>query len=100
MNSGCPGHAGWRQRPAGRCSMIRKRLLSLLLVFATSPLTLAHSSFGHVRGVVRDPQHRTVKDARITLRARESALALTAQTDDSGVFAIQGIPIGEYVLSV
>jgi outer membrane cobalamin receptor len=80
--------------------MIRRGLLSFLLLSATGTLALSHSSFGHIRGVVRDPQQRTVKDAQITLKARQSALVLSARTDDSGAFAIQGIPIGEYTLSV
>src|SRR5262249_46134143 len=80
--------------------MIRKALFSFLLIFATGLPGLSHSSFGHIRGVVRDPQERVVKGARVTLRARQSALLLSAETGEAGEFSIQGIPIGEYVLSV
>jgi outer membrane cobalamin receptor len=56
--------------------------------------------FGDVRGVVRDPQQRVIKDAKITLRARASELTLIGQTDDQGAFLLRGVPVGEYLVMI
>ncbi len=58
------------------------------------------SVFGDVRGVVRDPQQRVIKDAKITLRSRASELTLFAQTDDQGAFLLRGVPVGEYLVMI
>ena len=74
------------------------------LFIATLVLFCAASSsasvFGDVRGVVRDPQQRVIKDAKITLRSRTSELTLFAQTDDQGAFLLRGVPVGEYLVMI
>src|SRR5713226_7302096 len=74
------------------------------LFIATLMLSCAASSrasvFGDVRGIVRDPQQRVIKDAKITLRSRASELTLFAQTDDQGAFLLRGVPVGEYLVMI
>jgi outer membrane cobalamin receptor len=70
---------------------------ALLLSFAA---TSKASVFGDLRGVVRDPQQRLIRDAKITLRSRSSELTMTGLTDDAGAFVFRGVPIGEYLVTV
>jgi len=58
------------------------------------------SVFGDIRGIVHDPQHRPIKAARVTLRARASDFSKTEETDNNGEFLFRSVPIGEYFLSV
>jgi len=68
---------------------------SLLLVVSISNATI----FGTVRGLVHDPQHRPVADARVVLKAKASAFALTAQSDANGEFHFDGVPVAEYTVT-
>ena len=58
------------------------------------------ASPGDVRGIVHDPQHRPVKGAKVSLRARASDYSQTAQTNDQGEFSFRAVPLGEYVVTV
>src|SRR5712664_1016900 len=73
------------------------KLLAALL-FLSVP-TLA-TIFGTVRGIVHDPQHRPVADATVTLKAKTSDYAQTAQTDAEGGFHFDAVPLGEYSVTV
>jgi outer membrane cobalamin receptor len=80
--------------------MTTKRALCLALMLMICFVGALATVLGDVRGVVRDPQQRVIKDARISLRARASEFSLTAQTGDDGAFYFRTVPIGEYVLTV
>jgi len=69
---------------------------SLLLVVSISSATI----FGTVRGLVHDPQHRPVPDARVVLKAKASAFALTAQSNANGEFHFDSVPVAEYTVTV
>jgi hypothetical protein len=56
--------------------------------------------FGTVRGIVHDPQHRPVSDAKVTLQANQSAYTLSAQTDAEGQFHFDAVPLGAYTVTV
>ena len=58
------------------------------------------SSLGNVRGVVRDPQQRPVKNATVTLRARHSDYLQSVQTNDGGEFSFRAAPLGEYTVTI
>ena len=70
-----------------------------LLILATSLPAFA-TVFATVRGVVHDPQHRPIANARVTLQAADSAFALNAATDSDGAFELPQAPIGLYRLQV
>src|ERR1700720_2288274 len=71
-------------------------VLYLVVLVSISNATI----FGSVRGVVHDSQHRPIPDVQITLKAKDSAFTLTAQTDLNGDFHFDAVPVGEYVISV
>jgi len=71
-----------------------------LFVLMMSCSNVGASLLGDVRGVVRDPQRRLIKDAKITLHARASEFSVTALTDDDGLFLFRTVPIGEYLITV
>ena len=56
--------------------------------------------FGTVRGVVHDPQHRPVADAKVILKAKTSDYTQSMQTDTEGQFQFDAIPLGEYTVEV
>jgi TonB dependent receptor/Carboxypeptidase regulatory-like domain/TonB-dependent Receptor Plug Domain len=78
--------------------MRRTLLLSVLVLFFGSALLA--TVFGTVRGIVHDPQHRPVSDAKIVLQARNSAYNQTAQTDAEGQFHFDAVPLGAYTVTV
>lgn len=55
---------------------------------------------GTLRGVVRDPTGALVPDAKVTLKEMHTDWMQTAQTDSSGAFVINAVPLGEYTLTV
>lgn len=56
--------------------------------------------FGAVRGVVHDPDHRPIVGASVVLKAANSDWARTTTTDANGEFRIEGVPLGDYVITV
>ncbi len=79
--------------------MTRSRvILTTALFFAT---TAAFATiFGAVRGVVHDPQHRPIQGAMVMLKAKASDWGKSVTTDASGEFQFNGVPLGEYSVSV
>ena len=55
---------------------------------------------GTVRGVIHDPQHRPVPDAMVMIKAKSSEWSSTVNSDANGNFTFQGVPVGEYVVTV
>jgi hypothetical protein len=78
------------------------RLPSLLVIplLVIAALPARATVFATVHGVVHDTQHHPIANARVTLRAIESAFALTAVTGSSGEFTLASAPLGDYHLSV
>jgi hypothetical protein len=58
------------------------------------------SIFGAVRGVVHDPQHRPIRGAQITLKARNSDWTRSSHSNDNGEFNFASVPIGDYSVAV
>jgi hypothetical protein len=75
-------------------------------VFLATALLLASSLpayatiFGSVRGVVHDPQHRPIQGAHLTLKAQNSDLTQSQDSDDNGGFVFISVPIGNYTVTV
>src|SRR6266853_68095 len=68
----------------------------LYVVFLLVALPAFATVFGTVRGIVHDPQHRPVQEVTVTLKAKTSSYAQTAQTDANGEFHFDAVPLGEY----
>ncbi len=72
---------------------------ALLLILA--PATFVRATvFGKVGGVVHDPHHRPIGDARVTLHAAHSGFVETQQTNQNGEFQFQTVPLGKYTISI
>jgi outer membrane cobalamin receptor len=73
--------------------------LTIAAIFVFAPWARAEI-FGTVRGVVHDPQHRPVPDAKVELKSTTSGLAQTTQSDQNGEFTFNPVPLGEYEVTV
>ena len=69
-----------------------------VLLLAAVPLFA--TIFGTVRGIVHDPQHRPVANARVTLKARNSDYVQTVKADAEGNFHFDAVPVGKCSVSV
>jgi len=54
------------------------------------------SIFGSVHGLIHDPQHRPVQDAKATLRSSTSEWAQSTVSNEAGEFVFENVPLGEY----
>jgi TonB dependent receptor/Carboxypeptidase regulatory-like domain/TonB-dependent Receptor Plug Domain len=79
--------------------MFRRKVLTV-----AAGLLIAHTAFasayGVVRGVVHDPQHRPIQDAMVMLKAKSSEWFKSVTTDSHGEFQLNGIPLGEYSVTI
>src|SRR5271154_2488131 len=75
------------------------RLLTLAGLLLNAVCVFANI-YGAVRGVVHDPQHRPISDAMIMLKAKTSEWTKTVNTDASGEFQMNAVPLGDYSVSV
>lgn len=58
------------------------------------------SIFGVVRGIVHDPQHLPVQGATVTVKAKSSDWSKSTTTDSNGQFALNAVPIGEFIVTI
>ena len=77
-----------------------RRLLALLVALALGAPAAHASLFSEVSGIVHDLQHHPLPASGVRLRARNSAFAISAETDRNGGFHFPSVPFGEYVLTV
>ena len=70
-----------------------------LVLAALTPLGFA-TVFGTVRGVVHDPQHHPIDQAKVTLQAIDSQYQLAANTTSDGDFHFDAVPLGLYTVTV
>jgi hypothetical protein len=75
------------------------RIVVLAIWLALSVAAPA-STVGSVRGVVHDPQHHPVQGAMVMLKAKASDWSATINSDASGEFHFNAVPLGEYIVSV
>ena len=77
---------------------MRPAHIPLLILALTLPA--AASTVGSVRGVIHDPQHRPVQNAMVMLKAKSSDWSATTNSDASGEFIFNAVPLGEYSVTV
>ena len=75
-----------------------KSVFPLVLGIAICVGMVYGATFGALRGIVHDPDHRPVPSAGITVRSSNSDLLLTAITNADGTFELAGIKPGAYIL--
>ncbi|WP_161557517.1 TonB-dependent receptor [Acidisarcina polymorpha] len=77
-----------------------RQIVSLLAVVSLLNTAAFATIFGSVRGIVHDPQHRPVQGAQLTLKAQNSDLTQTMDSDVNGEFVFTAVPIGNYTVTV
>jgi hypothetical protein len=77
-----------------------KHLLSAVAVIFLLKSAAFATIFGSVRGIVHDPQHRPIQAAHLTLKAQNSGLTQSQNTDSNGEFVFTSVPIGNYTVTV
>ncbi len=55
---------------------------------------------GSIRGVVHDPDHRPVSNAKVTIQGADSGYAQEVTTGVEGTFQSAPLPVGKYVVTV
>jgi outer membrane cobalamin receptor len=77
------------------------RRMPLIFVISMLIVTSAFSTvFGTVRGIIHDPQHRPISDAKVVLKAKASDYVQTVQSDVNGDFHFDAVPLGKYTVTV
>lgn len=76
---------------------IKSVLTAAFLIFALQTFA---TIFGSVHGIVHDPQHRPISGAQVLIKSATSDWSQTAQTNDSGDFTFNTVPIGDYRVTV
>src|SRR5438094_1126746 len=61
---------------------------------------LGATILGNLRGVVHDPQHRPVAEARVTIHSRTSDWSRATQSNADGEFEFNTVLVGEYSIEV
>jgi hypothetical protein len=72
----------------------------VLVLLITASLPAMANVFATVHGVVHDPHHRPIANAKVTLTAADSEFSLSAVTDSEGAFELSQTPIGVYRLEI
>jgi len=78
-------------------------MLRISFLFVSSLLIASFALatvFGTVRGIVHDPQHRPLSDAKVVIKAKNSAYTQTMLTEANGEFHFDSVPLGQYTLTV
>jgi outer membrane receptor protein involved in Fe transport len=76
-----------------RRNLIQEALVAGVLLFSVAA---SASIFGSVHGLIHDPQHRPVQDAKATLRSSTSEWVQSAVSNEAGEFVFENVPLGEY----
>ncbi|WP_433984905.1 carboxypeptidase-like regulatory domain-containing protein [Tunturiibacter empetritectus] len=69
-----------------------RKLALLCLLSLVSAITARATIFSQLHGVVHDPQHRPIANARIELHAANSAFTRSSTTAQDGSFTIPSLP--------
>jgi hypothetical protein len=79
-----------------------KNLIQFVLCSAVLLCTGAANAtiFGSIHGLIHDPQHRPVADAKVTLRSATSDWSHSTASDHAGEFLFDRVPLGEYRVTV
>jgi hypothetical protein len=73
----------------------------LLLSISVAGISVASAQgLGAVRGTVKDESGAVVPDAKATLKALHRDWLQTTKSNSTGAFVINGVPLGEYTLTV
>ncbi|MGH9630519.1 MAG: carboxypeptidase regulatory-like domain-containing protein, partial [Bryobacteraceae bacterium] len=80
-------------RPASVCTSLLALLLFQIYVFG-------QGSTGAITGVVTDPAQAVVPSAQVSVRNLDTGFARSTVTNESGVYNVPSLPIGNYEIRV
>ncbi len=75
-------------------------ILLICLAFSYCEQNARATVFGELQGIVHDPEHRPISNARITIRAANSQFTQAVRTNRDGYFVLLTVPLGSYNVSV
>jgi outer membrane receptor protein involved in Fe transport len=78
----------------------RVALLALLLTAAGTGGLHAQTTTGGLTGVIRDSDGAVVPGATVKATATATGTMLTAVSDETGLYALRGLPVGSYTAQV
>ena len=78
-----------------RRSLVRLTVAWFVLAVSASS---GATTFGSLKGVVHDPQHRPVPGVTVSLTARSSEWRQATVSDGAGEFSFVAVPVGEYLV--
>ncbi|MGQ0763324.1 MAG: carboxypeptidase regulatory-like domain-containing protein [Acidobacteriota bacterium] len=73
---------------------------SVLLLLIVTTVGFAQGTTSRITGVVTDPQGAAVAGATVKLTNEGTAVALTAETSDSGTYTFDLIQVGNYTITI
>src|SRR5690349_21357840 len=77
-----------------------RQVRNLAAVVALASISLlAQTGLGIVTGTVKDSSNAAVANASITLTNTATGVSKTSQTNSSGIYSFESVPIGPYSLS-
>jgi hypothetical protein len=75
-------------------------LILLAVLCQTGVAALAQTQFGTISGQVEDPSGAVVADAAVNLMNIADGLTQKSASNDSGVYVLSNVPIGEYEITI
>ncbi|MCA1613281.1 MAG: carboxypeptidase regulatory-like domain-containing protein [Acidobacteria bacterium] len=79
---------------------IARGALALVVLLACAAAAHAQTTFGNVRGVVRDPQGAVVPGATVVITNKETNASLTTQTTGEGEYQFNNLLVGTYSVKI
>ncbi len=76
------------------------RVCVLLWIVAWPCGIVFGAALGSLRGVVHDPAHLPIPNARIVVQSITSDYKLAGETGPNGEFLFSAVPVGEYVITI
>ena len=70
--------------------------LSIAVLFAVSGVLLAQSATQTIQGLVTDSSGAVVAGAKVTITNLSTRVSLTSISNQSGLYSIQLVPVGDY----
>jgi hypothetical protein len=78
-----------------------KRVFAMLVMWVLlCSLSFSQGTDASLSGIVTDPSHAAISNAKVTVRNKSTNLTQTATTDPSGNYSFLTLPIGIYAVTV
>src|SRR5215470_3552894 len=75
-------------------------LLAVVFLLISSEFTVGQGNLGSISGSVTDPNGAVVVGATVTATDRATKSTRTATTNESGIYVLANLPVGEYDLLI